>query len=152
MSTSITAPTSVQIGRSRLVALVVAVAALAAVVTWAVTAFAFDGNNPSAAQSSQAAVVYNPLPPASLHFRIVAGPGSATPAAQDARKVASIMSLTPAGLAGGALGTGYVLPTAQTGPTTASILASMSPQTRQYTQAIMNMTFAQLAAGAAGQP
>ena len=151
MSTSITAPTSVQIGRSRLVALVVAVAALAAVVTWAVTAFAFDGNSPSAAQNSQAAVVYNPLPPASLHATVTAGPAS-TSAAQDARKVASIMSLTPAGLAGGALGTGYALPTAQTGPSTASILASMSPQTRQYTKAIMNLTFAQLAAGAAGHP
>lgn len=150
MSTSITAPTSVQIGRSRLVALVVAVAALAAVVTWAVTAFAFDGNS-SAAQNSQAAVVYNPLPPASLHATVTAGPAS-TSAAQDARKVASIMSLTPAGLAGGALGTGYALPTAQTGPSTASILASMSPQTREYTKAIMNLTFAQLAAGAAGHP
>jgi hypothetical protein len=151
MSTSITAPATVQIGRSRLVALVVAVAALAALVTWAVTAFAFEGDSPSAAQSSQAAVVYNPLPPASLHATVTAGPPS-TSAAQDARKVASIMSLTPAGLAGGALGTSYALPTAQTGPTTASILASMSPQTRQYTQAIMNLTFAQLAAGAAGQP
>ena len=55
-------------------------------------------------------------------------------------------------LAGGALGTGYALPTARTGPTTASILATMSPQTRQYTKAIMNLTFAQLAAGAAGHP
>jgi hypothetical protein len=33
-----------------------------------------------------------------------------------------------------------------------SILASMSPQTREYTTRIMNLTFAQLAAGAAGQP
>jgi hypothetical protein len=33
-----------------------------------------------------------------------------------------------------------------------AVLASMSPQTRKYTQAIMNLTFAQLAAGAAGQP
>ena len=55
-------------------------------------------------------------------------------------------------LAGGALGTGYALPTARTGPTTASILATMSPQTRQYTKAIMNLTFAPLAAGPAGHP
>jgi hypothetical protein len=34
----------------------------------------------------------------------------------------------------------------------ASILASMSPQTRAYTKAIMSLTFAQLAAGAAGSP
>jgi hypothetical protein len=60
------------------------------------------------------------------------------------------MSLTPAELAGGALGTGYALPIAQSGPTTASILASMSPQTREYTKRIMNLTFAQLAAGAGG--
>jgi len=151
MSTSITAPATVQIGRSRLVALVVAVAALAAVVTWAVTAFAFDSNTTSAAPSSRAAVVYNPLPPASLHGTVAAGPSSAS-AASAAQKVTSIMSLTPAGLADGVLGTGYALPTAQNGPTTASILASMSPKTRQYTKAIMNLTFGQLAAGAAGQP
>ena len=62
------------------------------------------------------------------------------------------MSLTPAGLAADALGTGYALPSAQKGPTMESVLASMSPQTREYTQRIMNLTFAQLAAGAAGQP
>jgi hypothetical protein len=72
------------------------------------------------------------------------------PPHRDARKVPSIMSLTPAELAGGALGTGYALPIAQSGPTTASILASMSPQTREYTKRIMNLTFAQLAAGAGG--
>ena len=49
MSTSVTAPTTVEIGRGRLVALVVAVSALAAVVTWAVAAVAFDGNTTSAA-------------------------------------------------------------------------------------------------------
>ena len=52
----------------------------------------------------------------------------------------------------GALGLGYALPTPQHGPTMQAVLASMSPQTRKYTQAIMNLTFAQLAAGAAGQP
>jgi hypothetical protein len=62
------------------------------------------------------------------------------------------MSLTPAGLAANALGTGYQLPTVQHGPTVASVLASMSPATRRYTKAIMNLTFAQLAAGAAGHP
>ena len=34
----------------------------------------------------------------------------------------------------------------------ASVLASMSPQTRAYTQAIMSLTFAQLAVGAGGHP
>jgi hypothetical protein len=32
------------------------------------------------------------------------------------------------------------------------VLASMSPETRTYTKAIMSLTFAQLAAGAGGQP
>jgi hypothetical protein len=76
----------------------------------------------------------------------------ATSAAQDARAVPSIMSLTPARLAAGALGRGYALLDAQRGPTTESVLASMSPETRRYTRAVMSLTFAQLAAGAAGSP
>ena len=78
--------------------------------------------------------------------------GPVSSASQDGRAVPSIMSLTPAQLAGGALGTGYALPTASSGPTVASVLASMSPATRRYTKAIMSLTFAQLAAGAAGSP
>jgi len=62
------------------------------------------------------------------------------------------MSLTPERLAEGALGTGYALPAPRSGPMLASVLASMSPQTRQYTKAIMRLTFAQLDAGAAGHP
>ncbi len=73
-------------------------------------------------------------------------------AAQDAGKVASIASLTPAQLAAGVLGTGYALPTAHHGPSIAAVLASMDPQTRRYTESIMALTFNQLAAGAAGQP
>jgi hypothetical protein len=71
---------------------------------------------------------------------------------QDAGRTPWIRSLTPAGLAANALGTGHALPNAQKGPSVESILASMSPQTREYTKRIMNLTFAQLAAGAAGQP
>ena len=41
--------------------------------------------------------------------------------------VPSIMSLTPARLAAGALGTGYALPSTSSGPTMESVLASMSP-------------------------
>jgi hypothetical protein len=73
-------------------------------------------------------------------------------AAQDARRVPSIMSLTPARLAAGALGSSYALPSVQRGPTLASVLAAMTPETRRYTKAIMSLTFAQLAAGAAGSP
>jgi hypothetical protein len=153
MSVSPSIPATVEIKRGRFIGLVAAIAVLAAAVTWALSSFAFDsGSSTTASSDVQASAIGNPLPPASLHFRVVGGPGSATSAAQDARNVPSIMSLTPARLAGGALGTGYALPTAQSGPTNASILASMSPQTRQYTRAIMNLTFAQLAAGAAGHP
>jgi len=146
-------PATVEIRRGRFFGLVAVVAVLAAAVTWIVVAYGFDNGNTSTASSGiQASEIVNPLPPATMHFQVVAGPNAATSAAEDARKVSSIMSLTPARLAGGALGTGYALPTTQSGPTTASILASMSPQTRQYTKRIINLTFTQLAAGAAGQP
>ena len=73
-------------------------------------------------------------------------------AVADARRDQPLMSLTPAALAEGALGSGYQLPQAQHGPTLAAVLAAMDPQTRRYTKAIMRLTFAQLAAGAAGHP
>ena len=74
------------------------------------------------------------------------------PAGHGPSATSAIMSLTPARLAGGALGSGYALPSAQPGPSLDSVLGSMSPQTRRYTKAIMSLTFAQLAAGAAGSP
>jgi hypothetical protein len=64
----------------------------------------------------------------------------------------TIMSLTPARLAAGALGMSYALPSTSSAPTMSSVLASMSPQTRAYTKAITSLTFAQLAAGAGGHP
>ena len=79
-------------------------------------------------------------------------PALVASAAQDASRVPSILSLTPAELAGGALGTSYALSPTPTGPTAASVLRSMSPKTRRYTKAVMALTFAQLAAGAAGSP
>ena len=153
MSISPSIPATVEIKRGRFISLVAAVAVAAAAVTWILVAYAFDnGNSTATSSNAQAYAISNPLPPASLHARVVAGPDSTQSAAADARKVPSIMSLTPEGLAEGALGTGYALPTAKSGPTPASVLASMSPQTRQYTKAIMRLTFAQLAAGAAGHP
>lgn len=145
-------PATVQIGRGRLIALVTAVAALAAVVTWALAAYAFDAGSSSAAPDARTNAIGNPLPPATLHMKVVAGPDSLPSAEADARRVPSIMTLTPARLAGGALGTGYALPTKHHGPTVASVLASMDPRTRQWTKAVMDLTFAQLAAGAAGSP
>ena len=78
---------------------------------------------------------------------------SVSPGVVHGSGMAPIMALTPARLAAGALGTGYQLPKAQRGtPTIASVLASMDPKTRQYTEKIMALTFTQLAAGAAGHP
>ncbi|HVN60285.1 MAG TPA: hypothetical protein VMT59_03420 [Gaiellaceae bacterium] len=81
-----------------------------------------------------------------------AGTTRLAPAAPAAAGPAWLMSLTPARLASGALGLGYALPSTTKGPTTASVLGSMSPQTRRYTKAVTSLTFAQLAAGAAGSP
>lgn len=80
------------------------------------------------------------------------GSGSVSTASQGGSTMAAIMALTPARFAAGALGLGYALPQAQHGPTTASVLASLSPATRRYTKAVMALTFAQLKAGAAGSP
>ena len=118
----------------------IAAAVLAAGLTAAVFTFAVGTGSEQAAPS------------------IPATPASVTaPATTQAAHGVDVMALTPARLAAGALGIGYALPTvplpnAQQGPTMASILASMSPQTRAYTKAIMSLTFAQLAAGAAGAP
>ena len=130
MTVSTSAPATIEIRRGRLLALIAAAAATAAVVTWALVAFAFNSSssNTNASRSKPTVVVAS------------------------APKGPSIMSLTPAGLAANALGTGYQLPTVHHGPTVASVLASMSPATRRYTKSIMNLTFAQLAAGAAGHP
>ena len=78
--------------------------------------------------------------------------GLSTMALQNVRLDDPIMSVTPAQLAGLGLGTGYQLPNAQSSPSATDVLASMSPQTRRYTEAVMNLTFNQLAAGAAGHP
>ena len=78
--------------------------------------------------------------------------GLSTMAQQTASHADPLLSMTPAQLAGVGLGTGYQVPNAQSSPTSAAVLASMSPETRRYTESIMNLTFAQLAAGGAGQP
>lgn len=111
-----------------------ALSVLAAGVIGAILALAIDNSTQTADTSASSPAV--PL----------------SSAATDARRVPSIMSLTPARLAAGVLGTSYALPTAQHGPTLASVLASMSPETRRYTKQITSLTFAQLAAGSAGSP
>ena len=65
--------------------------------------------------------------------------GLSTMGQQTGRHADPLVSMTPAQLAGVGLGTGYQLPNAQT---SAAVLASMSPETRRYTESIMNLTFA----------
>ena len=85
--------------------------------------------------------------------------GTGTSTKQPAARIAThashttpfLMTLTPGAIAAGALG-GYALPVVRDGADLSTVLASMSPQTRRYTERIMSLTFAQLAAGAAGHP
>lgn len=130
MSASTTIPATVQIRRSRLVGLIALAAALAAAITWVVLAFAFDGGTSKAVSSVEPGVSRS----------------------QPSSMQQAIMSLTPAQAAAGALDIGYQLSSAHHGPTVAAVLASMDPQTRRYTKAVMNLTYAQLAVGAAGHP
>jgi hypothetical protein len=132
MNVSASIPATVQIRRTLLVGLLVAVAVLAATVTWALSSLAFDGGASSTA---------SPVRTSRL---------TSSSAARQTHAAASIRSLTPAQLYAGTLG-GYALPSTDR-PTIESVLSSMSPQTRRYTERIMNLTFAQLAAGAAGHP
>ena len=150
MSVSASIPTTVKIRRSRLIGLIVLVAALAATVTWAVTTFSTADttsravSSPTRAASQQGATTFTLKPEYIVSL-------SAT-APQTPRRANPVMSLTPAQLAGLGLGTGYQLPNAHRSPSAADVLASMSPETRRYTEAVMRLTFAQLAAGAAGHP
>jgi hypothetical protein len=129
MNVTISAPATVQLKRRRRFGLIVALAALAVGVACALV-FAVDSNTTKTQKSST--------------------PRAA--ALQDVQGAPWLMSLTPARLAAGALGTGYALPAAPIRPSMATVLSSMSPETRRYTKAVMALTFRQLAAGAAGHP
>jgi hypothetical protein len=159
MSVSPSIPATVEIQRGRLFGLVAATAVLAAAVTWILVALAFDsGSSTTTAAATPAVQGYmsylGPHPATATDTPPVQGYMSylGQRVGVDTNRAPSIMSLTPASLAANALGTGYALPSAQKGPSVESVLASMSPQTREYTKRIMNLTFAQLEAGAAGQP
>ena len=155
MSVSASIPATVQIRRGHLLGLIGVAAALAACVTWVVTAFAFDTGTSGAVSSSQATatrVAAAQQGTATFTMTRKQIEGLSTMAQQTGRHADPLMSMTPAQLAGVGLGTGYQLPNAQSSPTSAAVLASMSPETRRYTESVMNLTFEQLAAGAAGQP
>ena len=151
MSVSASIPATVQIRRGHLLGLIGGVAALAACVTWAVGAFAFDtGTSGSASNSTSVAAAQRV--PATFTATRRQIEGLSTLGLQTGSHADPVMSMTPAQLAGVGLGTGYQVPNEQSSPTAAAVLASMSPETRRYTESIMNLTFEQLAAGAAGHP
>ena len=155
MSYSHSIPPTVQIRRDRLPGLIGVVAALAACVTWVVTALAFDTGTSRTVSSSQATsprVGAAQQGSATFTMSRQQIEGLSTMAPQSGRLADPLMSMTPAQLAGVGLGTGYQLPNAQSSPTSAAVLASMSPETRRHTESIMNLSFEQLAAGAAGHP
>jgi hypothetical protein len=170
MSVSASIPATVQIRRGHLVGLIGGAAALAACVTWVVTAFAFDTGTSGAVSSATGVSASQPATFTATRKQIEGlstmapqDPATftatrsqigvlSTMALQNARHDDPIMWMTPAQLAGLGLGTGYQLPNAQSSRTAAAVLASMSPDTRRYTESVMNLTFNQLAAGAAGQP
>jgi hypothetical protein len=156
MNVSTAIPQTVQIRRGRLLGLIAGVAALTAAITWAVLALA--GETGGVARTSAAAQpLALPIPPMavtapaqSVNLPIPPMAVTRASAAPDTRVVRSIMDLTPGDLAGGGLW-GYDLGNEQSGPT-ADAFASMSPRTQRYTEAVMGLTFEQLAAGAAGHP
>ena len=151
MSVSASIPATIQIRRSHLLGLIGVAAALAACSTWVVTEVAFDSGT-SGTASGTTGVTASQQAPATFTATRRQIEGLSTMALQNVRLDDPIMSVTPAQLAGLGLGTGYQLPNAQSSPSATDVLASMSPQTRRYTEAVMNLTFNQLAAGAAGHP
>jgi uncharacterized protein DUF4242 len=146
MSTYPSIPATVELNRGRLFALVAAIVVLTATVTWAISAYAFQSGGTTATETP--ATVQGYMSYLGPHPSIADGRN----AGLDTTRSPSIMSLTAADLAANALGIGYALPSTQQGPSVESVLASIGPQTREYTKRIMNLTFAQLAAGAAGRP
>ena len=148
MNVSTTIPTTVQIRRSRLLGLVGGVAAVAAFVTWAVTAFAVDNGTTSAQKSvpAQPAVVSLAIPASGYldALRSASLGSAAIPASGylDALRSSStgylnaIISMTPAQLRA-AFGTGGV---------DAIDALGLSPKSEQYVRTIVSMTPAQLRA------
>jgi hypothetical protein len=159
MTVSASIPPTIQMRRSRLLGLLAAIAAVAAAITWAVLAFA-------ATTGTETATATQSVPPAEQAAvkQFANGISRIAQAQQNAavldalglrpqstRSVRSVMDLTPGDLAGGGLW-GYALPSRQSGPTLAEVLASMSPESRSYVTTLMRLTFRQLAEGAAGSP
>jgi hypothetical protein len=168
MNVSTTIPATVQIRRSRLVGLVAGVAAVAAAITWAVLAFAVDTGTETAQRQIVSAppVVSSPIPvtgyleairiPATavlsspipstgyLDAINVTAPTVVSSPTPSTGNLEAISSLTPAQLRA-AFGTD--LTPATRAPRRAEVLASLSPQSRRYVEAVMAMTPATVALG-----
>ena len=151
MSVSTTIPPTFQIGRGRLVGLMGLAAAGAAAVTFAALAFGGDnsGGQAQANVQPEPIVVSSPIPMSgyldgitSTPSVVVQPPAALSPAGPDTRT--AIMSFSPAELSAGAR--------AGSGLTRESVLASLSPTSRHYVEAVTSLTFEQLAAGGAGSP
>ena len=154
MSVSASIPATVQIRRKHLLGLIGVVAALAACVTAVVIAITFDTGTSGAAPSStsvsaspatfsmtrkqiEGLSTMSPQPVAAT-FTMTRKQieGLSTMAQQTGRNTGSghVDDIRAARRSG--LGTGYQLPNAQSSPTAAAVLASMSPETRRYTEAV----------------
>jgi len=121
MNITTTIPGQIEIRRSRLAALVVAVATLVAVVTWALTAYAFD--NGSAQAEPQTLTRTSVLT-------------SLTPS--ERRYVNAITSMSPAALRA-AFGTDAT-------SARAAVLATLTPTERRHVLQVLALTPRQLAA------
>ena len=159
MSTYPSIPATVEIKRGRLFGLVVRVAALAAAVTWVLSAYAFD-NGSSATSAVDGAgrpgLHVLPRPAPGYGDRHARSPGLHVlpgPAHRRGHDWGSLDHVRDTGWSRSERARNWLRPPeCPQGPSVESVLASMSPQTREYTKRIMNLTFAQLAAGAAGHP
>src|SRR5262245_29675955 len=131
VNASATIPTTIEIRRSRLLGLIGGVAAVAAAVTWAVSAYAVDSGAKTTysgvAPTSAATVTSSPIP-STGYLDAVTSP--------EKTSVQAITSLTPQQLAA-AFGTDFE---------TAAVLARLTPSERSYVKSIMAMTPAQLRA------
>jgi hypothetical protein len=162
MSISTPVPATIEIRRSRLLGLVVAVAAVAAAITWAVLALTVNTEaqvvKQSPATPDQAASFEQFAKSISLLARAqqtAAARYAGTLSPNDKRYIAgrtprSIMDLTPGDLASGLWG--YGVPSNVSDPNLTDVLSSMNPASKRYVTSLMRLTFRQLAAGAAGSP
>ena len=136
MSISTTIPETVEIRRSRLLGLVAGVAAVAAAITWALTAYAVGDMGQ---QSVSAPVVSSSIPspghPAAISAPRANALSSLSPQEQSYLKamtaVCSVVMCPPNERLAARLGIGSV-----SAPTTANALSSLSPQERRYVRAM----------------